>query len=264
MNEIVKYRNEMNAVNFTRFKAVELDLLLSICAKIRDQGTETVVYSFDQLKALSKYSFEGNKRFVKDLETAYDKMLGLNFKIGDDENFVKFVLFTQYEVNSRNRTITISVNQKFSFVLNDLTANFTRFELAEFVDLKSTYSKNLYRLLKQYKSTGHLYLSIDEFRAKLDIPVSYEMRDINKTVLAPITRELAPLFEGFKIEKVKNMQKRGHPVTQINFTFKPQPVPGYVREAVERFEHEKQPKYDADFDQRTYTDEQLNSIKFDF
>ena len=260
MNEVVKYHNELNAVNFTRFKAVELDLLLSICAKIRDQGVQTVVYSFDQLRELTKYTATANKSFVNDLRSTYKKLIGLTFCIGTEERFTEFVLFTEYTIDAKVQTITIGVNQKFSFVLNDLTANFTRFELAEFVDLKSKYSKNLYRLLKQYKSTGRLYLPIDEFRTKLDIPETYKMFNIDQKVLDPITRELTPLFEGFKIEKVKNMQKRGHPVKQINFTFKPQPVPGYVREAVDRFEHEKQPKYDADFDQRTYTEEQLNSM----
>ena len=48
----------------------------------------------------------------------------------------------------------VAVNPRFSFLLNDLTSQFTRFELAEFTALKSSYAKETYRRLKQYRQTG--------------------------------------------------------------------------------------------------------------
>jgi len=224
MNEIVKYHNDMNAVSFTGFNAVELDLLLSICAKIRDERTLAVTYSFEQLKELSKYSQTATKTFVRDLRNTYKKLIRLTFCLGDDAYFTEFVLFTKYTVDINNQQVTIGVNHEFSYLLNELTSNFTRFELAEFVGLASKYSKNLYRLLKQFRTTGQVFFTVADFRIKLDIPKSYEMRDINKTILEPIQRELTPLFENFRIEKVKNTKKRGHPVTHINFYFEPQQV----------------------------------------
>ena len=47
------------------------------------------------------------------------------------------------------RTLTVSVNSRFSFLLNDLTSQFTRFELAEFTALRSSYAKECYRRLEQ-------------------------------------------------------------------------------------------------------------------
>ncbi len=42
--------------------------------------------------------------------------------------------------------------------------------------LKFTYSKNMFRLLKQYKHTGYLKIHIDDFKNRLDIPknLSYD------------------------------------------------------------------------------------------
>lgn len=222
MKEIVKYHNDMNAVNFHGFNAVELDLLLSICAKIRDEGTKTIVYSFEDLRELSRYTATATNSFVKDLRSTYRKLIHLTFCIGTDREFTEFVLFTKYRVSAENQEVTISVNEEFSYVLNELTANFTRFELNEFVNLQSKYAKNLYRLLKQYRSTGKVYFTLDEFRAKLDVPKSYQMTNIDQKVLTPIKDELTPLFSDFKIEKVKNLRKRGKPVTNINFYFSPQ------------------------------------------
>ena len=59
---------------------------------------------------------------------------------------------------------------KSFFLLNQLTSNFTRFELKEFVTLKSSYSKEFYRRMKQFKNTGFWKCSIEEFRYLLDIP----------------------------------------------------------------------------------------------
>jgi len=221
MHEIVKYHNHMNTVHFNGFNAIELNLLLSICSKIRDEGTHTVVYSFEDLRKLSQYTATATKSFVKSLENTYDKLIKLNFKIGTEIHFTKFVLFTEYTIDSENQEVTISVNSKFSYILNELTANFTRFELNEFVSLQSKYAKNLYRLLKQYRSTGKVYFTIDDFKNKLAIPRSYALCDIDRKVLKPIQTELYPLFQNFRIEKVKS-KKRGTPVTHIHFSFTPQ------------------------------------------
>lgn len=222
MNEIVKYHNDMNTINFNNFNAVELDLLLSICAKIRDEGINTLVYNFDQLRDLSNYKPTANNRFVNDLQRVNRKLLMLNFTIRTNSKIIQFVLFKKFEIDLDTQTLTISVNEEFNYILNELTANFTRFELHEFVSLQSKYSKNLYRLLKQYRSIGKVYFTIENFREKLDIPKSYKMRNINTTILTPITKELTPLFPEFRIEKVKNLKRRGQPVTHINFFFAPQ------------------------------------------
>src|SRR5699024_11965617 len=81
--------------------------------------------------------------------------------------------------------LEIAINPDLKHILNSITGNFTKFELEELSKLKSSYSKNMFRLLKQYKHTGFLKLDIHDFRERLDIPNSYKMNDINKRVLKP-------------------------------------------------------------------------------
>ncbi len=82
------------------------------------------------------------------------------------------------------------------YLINNLvTREYTLFEHQEFVSIKSIYSKNCYRLLKQFKSTRFLKLPIEKFRNLLDIPEKYNMSDINKRVLNPIKKELILLFK---------------------------------------------------------------------
>jgi plasmid replication initiation protein len=234
MNEVVKYNNQMNDVNFKDFTPIELDLLMTICSKMKEQGLTIIEFSFEQLKRISNYDpKQSNKKFIKDLEKTYDKLIQLNFKIGDDRNFTKFVLFNEYTVKGDSGTVTIGVNPKFYFVLNELTSNFTRFELKEFINLKSKYSKECYRRLKQFRKTGLWTVEIEEFRRILDIPNSYKFCEINRSVLTPIIKELTPLFKNLQIEKIKKKgaySGRGNKVTHIVFTFeKEDEVPFNVR-----------------------------------
>ena len=41
-------------------------------------------------------------------------------------------------------------------MLNSITNNFTKFELGKMTHFKSTYPKNMFRILKQYKHTGYM------------------------------------------------------------------------------------------------------------
>lgn len=215
-NEIVKYDNDMNSVAFGKFKEKELDLFFSICFKVRDMGTKKVVLSFSELKELSNYSNRNLNRFIKDLSNTYDKMLGLNIKIMHSElSFTKFNLFSEYTVNVEEKTITIQVHEKFEYILNKMLkeGNYTKFELIEFVNLKSSYSKNMFKLLKQWEIKKERKFDISEFRNILDIPPKYRMSEIDKKILTPIMQELGQLFSNLKLEKIKT----GRNVTGLKF-----------------------------------------------
>ncbi|MBA6432734.1 RepB family plasmid replication initiator protein, partial [Pseudomonas aeruginosa] len=86
--------------------------------------------------------------------------------------------------------------------------------------LKSTYSKNMFRILKQFKHTGYLKMKINDFRERLDIPTSYRMTDINKNVLKPIINELSYIFKALKIHKVR--AKKGRKIEYLEFIFEPE------------------------------------------
>lgn len=109
-------------------------------------------------------------------------------------------------------------NERFKFILNNLTSNFTRFELQEFVNLKSEYSKKLYRMLKQYKSSGWWKVSVEEFNRILDVPKSYTSSITNRDILNPCIEELKEYFKNLTCEKIR-ASKRGKPIVAYEFSF---------------------------------------------
>ena len=187
MNEVVKYHNDLsNQIVIKTLNANELNFLMAICSKMRDKETEEIVFTFKNLKELVKWTSNDNKDFVKSLENTNRKLIALNFRFEDEREIVQFVLFPTFTINKDKKTLTVAVNKKFAFLLNNLSSNFTRFELENFTILQSKYSKYLYKELMKFKSTGYMIMDIEEFRDKLDIPIKYRMSEINIKVLKPI------------------------------------------------------------------------------
>ncbi|MEE6591683.1 replication initiation protein, partial [Campylobacter coli] len=75
-----------------------------------------------------------------------------------------------YDESTLFNRITLKINPDFAYLVNQLTTNFTAFELEEFIALSGKYAKTLYRLLKQFRTTGKAYFEWDEFCKVMDIP----------------------------------------------------------------------------------------------
>ncbi len=212
--DLVVIHNDFNNVSLKGLKEKELNLLISICYKLRDEGIEEVKLLFDELKKLSKYEGKDNQRFVKDLDNVYKKLIELNFRYEDENKIIRFVLFKSYEIDKNTKKVTIAVNEKFKHILNQLTGNFTKFELNQFVSLNSQYSKNIFRLLKQFYKTGWREFLLSEFRELLNIPEKYRISEIDKKVLNEKNiEELKKSFKNIRVLKIK----RGREVYKIRF-----------------------------------------------
>lgn len=223
-NKIVKYDPELNTIPLRKFTPVEMNLFFSIVSRMRDKGDENVRFSFDQLKELSAYKPTANNRFIDDIESTYQKILGLRFGRRSKDGLYRefFVMFTEFEINGHadDPYVDIKIYPKAIKLLNELES-WVRYALSEFRDLKSSYAKTMFRLLKQFRTTGYAYFSVADFNELLDVPKSYKSSNINQSVLKPIKEELTPLFRGLTVRK-KYGKGRGKPVIGYSFTWKPE------------------------------------------
>ena len=215
---MLKYHNDMNLIAFKDFSQRELNIFFSLCLLMKEKGTGEITLSYDEIKNVIPDRFESNTKFEEILESVYDKLLQLRLESRDKNKIEKFILFTSYKIHVNEKIVTINTNSDYSYILNNLSKNFTLFELQEFNELSSTYSKHMFRLLKQYRSTGFFRINVEEFRRLLDVPKSYTMKKIGVKVLGPIEKELVSYFKDFKIKKIKE----GRSITNLEFTFKPQ------------------------------------------
>lgn len=217
-NEIVKYANRLNSIPFRRFKPREMDLFFAIASRVYNKGTEKVELTFDEIKRLSNYTQHG-KTFIADLDRTFEKLLKMDGKTDDGVKLVRFLLFSYYEIDRDKRAVTIAVNVRFKEIFNELK-NWTRFSLEQFASLKSGYSKTMFRLLKQFRTTGWRQFTMDEFRYLLDVPESYRPTNIDQVVLKPIKAELPAMFKGLVIRKIRSGQ--GNKITGYRLEWTPE------------------------------------------
>ena len=218
MNDIVKYHNNFNSVALKNFNGVEIDLLMAICSKLKNEDINEIKLEFSDLRRMVNYKHRGELRFIQNLEQMYKKLLNLSIRIETEDKITNFILFTKYEILKKQKIIIIKINEEFKFLLNKLINNFTRFELNEFISLKSNYSKEIYRRLKQFKNTGIWKIKMNNFRELLNIPEKYRMSEIDKKVLKISMEELNKYFNNFKIIKIK----KGRKIEFLEFKFVPE------------------------------------------
>ena len=223
-NEIVKYGTELNTIPLRKFTSTEMNLFFSIISRMRDKDTEVVRFSFEQLKELSDYKATATNRFIDDIQNTYEKLMTLRFGSRSKNGLSRevFVMFTSFKIegNVEEPYVDVQIHEKALPLLNDLES-WVRYSLREFRELKSSYSKTMFRLLKQFRTTGYAEFSKKDFNELLDIPKSYRQSNIDQNILKPIKDDLTPIFRGLTIQK-KYSKKRGNPVTGYRFTFAPE------------------------------------------
>ena len=215
MNEIVKYHNDMNKISFTGFTEKELNLFFSLIFLAKEKGTTELTIPFSDLKNLSNDLDRNKQRFIDNLNNVNKKLIALHHQIKVDDTTYTFSLFNVFGVNEKDNVLTVEVNKIFSYMLNDLIGNFTKFELENFVNLKSSYSKNMFKLLKQWETKKEKEFSLQDLKSLLGVPVTYSTSNFNDRVLKPIKTELSKVLPNLKIEKIKT----GRAVTSLKFTW---------------------------------------------
>ncbi|MBD5164220.1 replication initiation protein [Helicobacter sp.] len=262
MQEIVKYHNDFNKIKLPSFTELEQNLLFTIIAKIRDTRYKIVNDPVSirllpkDLQSFCKDSNLSNRETTEILESFEKKFFQADFTIivkDEKRNLIgkrRAHLFNEFTIQKEFKGewnmeigdfddvweefefIDIEINKNFNYLVEQLTANFTRFELAEFISLSGKYTKTLYRLLKQYRQTGWVQWDFKEFKDILDIPSDYEMCNIDQRILKPAIKELTQeqnLFDFGKRIPFQNLtytkiKKGGNKVTAIRFDFKPEQI----------------------------------------
>lgn len=224
MNEIVKYDNYMNSLKFTGFTTTDFNFLMLLCSKTYNKDTKEIIIPFDELRQKTAYTRTSVQQFIADLERMNEKLMKVTCKLKTETKIIMFVLFPTFEIDVEQQTLTVAVNEKFQFILNELIKNFTRFDLQEFIKLDSKYSKTLYRLLKQFKTTGRFEIKLNDFRKRIDCPESYSNKYVMDLIIKPSLEELRHYFTDLQCT-VQYARKRGKPVEGYVFTFVPEKTP---------------------------------------
>ncbi|PUD69268.1 replication initiation protein [Helicobacter pylori] len=237
-NTYTTYHNNTNKVNLGKLSEREANLLFAIFQKLKDQGNTLIRFEPQDLRIMLgiKISYDNLTRTARSM---WNKIKTADFWevrdiIVNGKECVSeknYMLFQVCEIVSDKETkefmyMDIQLNTGYQYLLNNLGmgGQYTSFKLLEFQRVRGKYAKTLYRLLKQYKSTGILSVEWSQFRELLDIPKDYEMRNIDQKVLTPSLKELRKIypFEHLSYKKERKSHDK-RKVTHIDFYFEQLP-----------------------------------------
>lgn len=214
---LLKYHNDLNQITLKGLNARESNVFFAICAIMKDHGLNELTLTFNDLKRISNITVYDESELISIIKETYQKLIRVAAYYETDTTFGGFILFDKFEGNIITKQITISVNPKFAYMINELTQNFTVMQLKEYTELQSKYTKNLYRQLQQFKKTGVYVVEVEYLRHILDIPDSYDMRKITQKIITPAIKSLSAIFKDLKVEKIRE----GRFIKQLRFVFKP-------------------------------------------
>ncbi len=235
----ITYHNNANKVNLGKLSEREANLLFAIFQRLKDQGNTLIRFEPQDLRRMIMVKSNlTNRQLLQVLKNLLDNISGANFWIIREhvengeiyEDHTSYMLFKQFEIRIHKPTQTIEyldvqLNDSYQYLLNNLgMGQYTSFNLLEFQRVRGKYAKTLYRLLKQYKSTGILSVEWSQFKELLDIPKDYDMRNIDNFVLKIALKELRKIypFEHLSYKKERKSHDK-RKVTHIDFYFEQLP-----------------------------------------
>ena len=239
MNKVTRYNNELNTVPMRKWTAEEQNFFFAIITQVRDKGTQTVKFNKHDLADLANYSLEHNKRLHTTMTELKKKVGEINYtettrdevtKLNREDTYYLFERFSfEWTDDYSHMAAEIQVSDHFQYVVNKLEAEFTQFELKQFTSIRSTYAKEMFKKLKQWRTIGKKEYSVQEFRDMLQVPKSYRATDINTVILKPILEELSNYFQNLKVTPLKARSK-GAPITAYCFTWTPEETSAWDKE----------------------------------
>lgn len=242
MNEVVKYSNELNRVNFSPLNENQLNVLFTLLAKMRHEQTKDgITIPTKELFRLADISDGGGHRSKLLSSLGVLQEFKFQYEFDGKGGLRQEIIFPVLDIfdDDKQEFLNVKVSPAFRERYLKAMPEFTRFELEEFVNLSGTYTKTLYRFLKQFRTSGLWRVKYDDFKRLLGIPESYQSCDIDKRIIKPAIKELSSErnifdqrrtpFKGLCVKKVKS----GRSIEALEFCFEPQPVSDIERDKVE-------------------------------
>lgn len=195
-NKLLFYGNMLNTVSLSKLTKVQADVFMALLSNARDcnRKEEKVTISIS-LKEIREYTDNSSiksstiSRTVKELECI--KVISIN----SNEHY--------YLISSSTITSKGSFEVVFSSFVSEGSryreSEHTSLNLSEYSNLKSRFSKELYRTLRQFRTLGELIIEKENIVKLLQPPKSYNEYDFIRKTLLKAVEDNNKYFSNLKI-----------------------------------------------------------------
>lgn len=218
---IICYDYILNKQNLSSLTEKEQDLFFLLLYSLEeDRVIENAEY-----KLVKEYIFNpscSNKRVEETVKSLVSKLEKMVF-VKEDGEEVPFNILTNLTINSNGRSFGIELNKDFDYLVGELDnkRGFSKviFDLRVLFKIKGKYTKNLYRLLMAFCSSGRRKFKESLLIERLGIDEKLPYSEKHKRVIDELEK-MKGLFVDFEYQEIKKgVGKRKYQVSwDINAT----------------------------------------------
>ncbi len=192
----------------------EINLVLVLLTAIDKKDKDFKDYIFTK-KELEKKT--GKKWDSKQLQKTVDGLFEKPIRIREGENqWERFHWFSYFKYD--NGTITCRFDKALKPYLLELKERFIISDIKHLLPMKSSYSKRMYLLLKEYSKIGHRSFEVGRLQEILKVPKSFQAYSEFKQKVLKRTETDINKFTDLEVKLSE--KKRGRKVVEITYTIR--------------------------------------------
>ena len=239
MSNLVKFSNDINSLKeLSQFTVEEADIFFK-CILFYQDGRSVLKYE-DVLDELAYLNKQGEKYFISKCRTMLKKIGRISFEYENPatKDWTLYPsIFSKLQIHSTANgdlinSLEFEVHPDFKDWFLNLKKYLTTFNFADYLSIKTQYTKHLFRHLRQYRTQGWWCIPIDDyfsqeknmtmpgFRTLIGIPKSYKYANIKQRVIVPAVRELGSVNQSLKTRIINSFKNQRKPLTEYDIAEK--------------------------------------------
>ncbi len=215
-----------NTITTARYEmtAMEKNIMYAVMSQLKDDDELSQFYNIS-IKELSV--FTDSRVNLNEFKDAITRLLTRDFSIKRSDGSHLQVTFVSSADWLTDGTVEIGIDPKMRPYLFQLKKNFTTFELDVVMMMKSKFSKRIYEMLCQFKSTGVFKISIENLKERLLLvtekgtPQYERWSSFEKNVLMTARDEITAKSD-FNV--AYSLKREGKKITGVDFVFNRKPL----------------------------------------
>lgn len=200
----------------------EKRLLMLAVSNLDNQADIRQLVTLDAETYSHFYGIQKNNVY-RTLKAAESKLWERTLFMPQVEGGVTIRWIISYRYNEGSGSVSLKFHPDLDKHIINLKERFTRYLLSRAADFNYLYSWRLFELVIQFRKTGILNISVDEFKTIMEVPKAYD-RDFGLVRRKVIDLAITEIREKDGLDIRYKTTKTGRRITGLKFTFPPEQV----------------------------------------
>ncbi len=174
----------------------------------------------DLIVHLDTHSLQKSDSSLREVYKALKELRRKSIWLEDKDSVLELGYINYFQHKKHNSFVEVQVSHKLLPYLVQLAEQYTSYNLAVAISLKTKYGQRFYEYCSQFRSSGFFVINVADLREKLMLGVSYPRYALLKRyVIEPARKELKGLYDSGNSDLyfTYGEKKKGRSVIQIKF-----------------------------------------------